>query len=641
MLAMNFVNPECYIELKASGRLPSPKGVALAIVRLLQRNDFKMDDLLRLVQSDPAIAGNLLKFSNAASFCHNRSIVSLSKAIITLGTLRVRNLVLALSVLNNHRGGDCPQFDYEQFWSRSLAAAISAQALASYARITPEENFTAGLLSCVGELALASIFPERYGEIISASDNSPHKRLATEQAAFGTDHRELTATLLLEWGFPEVLVSAIYHSKAPYEADLLEGSRAFGLTFSLHIALSLAEICVTDDVARWAMLPNLFTKAARLGISTVELNSIAEDIVASWLEWGKLLKIQTREITSFTDLLASSQPREHASTHPSSTGPNNKLALLIGSESPGSYAIAGHLKKNGYTVNYASNSTDGLIMAHEIIPDLVMIEMFASEMAGSTFCQALRDIPRAESVYIILVIDYVDADLLTQMLEMGADDFLLRPITGLVLHAKLRGVYKILQLQNELIKERNGLVNSASEWAGTNRRLIHVAMTDPLTQLPNRRHGLDTFSIEWALSNSNNLPLACLMIDIDHFKRINDLNGHKAGDTVLVKIADLLKTCVRNGDLAFRYGGEEFCIICPGATLETACAIAERIRQNTADNLFQLGDMEISVTVSIGVAMMVSTHTSEEALINEADAALYRAKKSGRNRVMSGALSGT
>ena len=629
---MQLVDPIRYIKLKASGRLPSPKGIALAIVRLLQREDFKIDDLLRLVQSDPAIAGNLLKFSNAASYGHSRPIVSLSKAIITLGTFRVRNLVLALSVLHHHRDGDCPEFDYARFWSRSLASAISAQALASYAKITPEENFTAGLLSCVGELALASIFPERYGEIILASDRASQKRLGLEQEAFGTDHRELTATLLLEWGFPEALVSAIYHCEAPDDADLLEGSRGYGLAYSLHIALDLAEICVSDNGQRWAMLPNLFAKAARLGISSDELNSMADGIIASWIEWGTMLEIQTREINSFTDLLASSQPRDKSLA--SSGVSNNRPALLICNESPEFNVVAGYLEMNGYVVNYASNATDGLIKALEVKPDLVLIEMSAADMDGSTLCRALRDIPRGGSSYIIIVVDHIDADLLEKMLEMGADDCLLRPITGLSLQEKLRGVFKILQLQHELVKERNELVSSASAWAGSNRRLIHVAMTDPLTQLPNRRHGMDTFSAEWAFARANNLTLACMMIDIDHFKDINDRYGHKAGDSVLVKLAILLQTGARSEDLVFRYGGEEFCIVCPGSTLETACTVAERIRQNVANQAFQLKEMDIAVTVSIGVAIMLPQHADEGALIHDADAAMYRAKHSGRNQVM-------
>ena len=280
-------------------------------------------------------------------------------------------------------------------------------------------------------------------------------------------------------------------------------------------------------------------------------------------------------------------------------------------------------------------------MAIEEKPDLILVEMSSPGIDGSAFCKALRGHSLGQATYIILLVNHEDEGLLSQALDMGADDILPQPITALAVHAKLRSAFKILQLQKELVKERNGLVNSAGEWAGTNRRLTQVAMTDPLTQLANRRHGQDFLSSEWAFAKANNLPLACLMIDIDHFKNVNDQNGHKAGDAILVKLANLLQASSRSGDLVFRFGGEEFCIICSGATLEMACAVAERVRRNVAGQAFQFGDIKISVTVSIGVATMTPVHVDEDALIHDADAAMYCAKKAGRNRVMSSVLTHT
>ena len=296
---MKLVEPIRYVKLKASGRLPSPKGLALIIIRLLQRDDYKIDDLVRLVKSDPAIAGELLKFSNAAAFGNRRAIVSLSEAVSTLGSRQVGMIVIAFSILNKNRSGNCPQFDYEKFWSRALATAISAQSLASYAKISAEENFTAGLLCSLGELALASLFPIRYGEIISASANDSQNRIRLEQESFGNDHRELNSTLLLEWGLPLELVTAIYFCEAPGEENFQSGSRVHGLTLSLHVALALADICVAEDAARTALLPGLYAKATQLGIGAEEMNSMADNIITSWQEWGEQLKIQTREVTSF------------------------------------------------------------------------------------------------------------------------------------------------------------------------------------------------------------------------------------------------------------------------------------------------------------------------------------------------------
>lgn len=635
---MKLVETMRYQEFKTSGHLPSPNGLVLAITKLLQRDDYKIDDVVRLVQSDPAIAGELLKFSNAASYGHDRPIASLSKAVITLGTHRVRVIIFALCMLHKHRIGKCLHFDYGRFWSRALATAISAQSLASFAKINAEDNFTAGLLCSIGELILASTFPDQYGEIIASSGDDIHKKISLEQAAFNTDHRELAATLILDWGLPEVLASAIYHCEYPDEAKFLDGTRIHELTLSLHVSLALAEICMAADGERWEKLPNLYAKAARLGISAEELNSKAEGIVKNWLEWGELLKVQTRDITSLGDLLATTQLRDIASPMAICPWPNNCLALLICADSEAISEVTSQLETSGYTVLFDSSMTDGLRTALQENPDLIMIKIDDIEMDGSAFCQSLRSDPRGRSCYIVLIVDHEDNSLFSRVHEMHADDYLLMPITLPSLQAKLHGIFNIIQLQKDLVRERNNWVTSAGDWAGANRRLIQEAMTDPLTHVSNRRYGLDFLASEWEFSKSNNLPLACLMIDIDHFKNINDQFGHQSGDAVLIKLANLLQVGARSVDLVFRYGGEEFCIVCPGASLEMAHTVAERMRQNIASHKFILEQSEISVTVSIGVSILAQAHANKDALLHDADVALYSAKESGRNRVVSGKI---
>jgi len=307
---MKLVDPVRYLRLAVTGRLPSPQGLALAINALLQKDDYRIDDLVRLVQSDPALAGELLKFSNAASFGRTRPIISLSEAAVTLGTRRVGALVLALSVLHSNRSGNCLQFDYERFWSRALVTAISAHALASYSKIQADEIFTAGLLCSVGELALASVFPCEYGEIISTHLEAPLIRNALEREAFEFDHRELTASILLEWDFPEIFVSAVYHCEDLDAAGLQDGSRLHGLSTSLNIARYLADLYFSNEKIILEALPNLFSKAERLGISTEDFISISDGINSSWIEWGEMLKIKTHDFPSFAFLIPSSQPRE-------------------------------------------------------------------------------------------------------------------------------------------------------------------------------------------------------------------------------------------------------------------------------------------------------------------------------------------
>ncbi|MBI3223158.1 MAG: HDOD domain-containing protein [Nitrosomonadales bacterium] len=293
---MKLVDPASYAKLKETGQLPSLDGLALAIVKLLQRDDYKNEELVRLIESDPVIAGEILKFSNAAPFGNVSPIVSLAKAVTTLGTRQIGMIVAAFSLLNKNRIGRCTQFDYDKFWARSLATAIAAHSLAGYVRTNPDENFTAGLLSGIGELALASVFPERYGEIIDMSEHRSYRRIALERESFSNDHRELSATLMLEWGLPLKLVAAVYHCEAPDEAEFQD--RNNGLILSLHVALTLADICVAEDDERSVMLPNLYAKAGKLGVDREEMALLAERIIATWKGWCEQLKIKTSEAIS-------------------------------------------------------------------------------------------------------------------------------------------------------------------------------------------------------------------------------------------------------------------------------------------------------------------------------------------------------
>jgi two-component system, cell cycle response regulator len=305
---MRFVDPERYAALTATGRLLSPKGVALAIIRLLQRDDYRITDVVRLVQSDPAIAGRVLYFANAAVFGRSRPIVSLQGAIVALGTFRLRDLTIGLSVLNEHRAGRCAAFDYDGFWAHSLATAIACQQLAPFAQIAGEEVFTIGLLARIGELALASIWPEEYSLLLIAAREGRSDLVADEQRHFAMDHRELAASMLQEWGLPDVLIEAAFHHEAPEAAGFADGSRAQTLTQCLALAGALAHVCMADEEACWSLLPTLLARAARLGVDREALNALVDNVVVRWHEWGKTLHLRTRDLPPFADVIAAAPP---------------------------------------------------------------------------------------------------------------------------------------------------------------------------------------------------------------------------------------------------------------------------------------------------------------------------------------------
>jgi len=190
-----------------------------------------------------------------------------------------------------------------------------------------------------------------------------------------------------------------------------------------------------------------------------------------------------------------------------------------------------------------------------------------------------------------------------------------------------------IRKQNENLKskleEANSQIKKLSEELEKSRK---EATTDFLTQVANRA------SFDRAISDmvqdfySRNYPFALLMIDIDNFKKINDTYGHQAGDYVLKELAKLLKSQLRARDIIARYGGEEFAILLPGTTFSQAVRIAERLRKSVEKHLFKYNDVQIPVTVSIGLAVM-REGLDETSLIEKADQALYLAKRSGKNQV--------
>jgi len=165
--------------------------------------------------------------------------------------------------------------------------------------------------------------------------------------------------------------------------------------------------------------------------------------------------------------------------------------------------------------------------------------------------------------------------------------------------------------------------------------LRQQAIRDPITKLFNRRYMEETLIREMSRAQRNNQPLSVIMIDIDHFKEFNDTFGHEAGDLVLQSLAKFLSTRVRGSDVACRYGGEEFTLILPSATLELARKRAEQIREGIQSIQVKYGGQTLGpITLSLGVAVFPDHGVTGEAILQLADAALYRAKQTGRNRVV-------
>jgi diguanylate cyclase (GGDEF)-like protein len=191
------------------------------------------------------------------------------------------------------------------------------------------------------------------------------------------------------------------------------------------------------------------------------------------------------------------------------------------------------------------------------------------------------------------------------------------------------------QANSVLVDMMDKLKNSQEQAKSQNSELQRLATQDPLTNCLNRRSFFEQADLAWAKAVAESKPLSCIMVDIDRFKSINDKFGHTVGDHVIVAVAKLLTSSFRNTDFICRYGGEEFCILMPGAELDQAVKVAEHARAAVAKSVGeQLKTKEpFEVTSSFGVSSLTHGAKDVVALINQADKALYRSKQSGRNKV--------
>jgi len=302
--------------------------------------------------------------------------------------------------------------------------------------------------------------------------------------------------------------------------------------------------------------------------------------------------------------------------------------LLIDDSEAQSSQIIESLQRLGYAVQRASSGAEGLRMAREKMPDLVLLDVVMPDIDGFAVCRWLkvnmdtRDIP-----VIMLTVRTAVADRIAG-LNIGADDYLAKPFDDQELEARIYAALRVKAAHSEL-RARNKQLET----------MLHsveaLAITDSLTGLFNRRRFADVLKREFAVTRRYRNTLSCLLLDIDHFKAVNDRFGHDAGDQVLKEVARRIVGSLREVDLAARYGGEEFAILLPHTAKKDARIVAERLLNNLRKQQFTFGSELVRITASIGCAGNTDVASGQaEDLVKAADLALYEAKNSGRNNVV-------
>jgi diguanylate cyclase (GGDEF)-like protein len=284
----------------------------------------------------------------------------------------------------------------------------------------------------------------------------------------------------------------------------------------------------------------------------------------------------------------------------------------------------------------AENGNTALALAMEVLPHVIIATYDLPLLSGLELCQALRATDEGRRMHILLSGDGHCREERTRAYEVGADGYVPSSISAMGLRTRLQAAQRLVKLQNDWEKDRAQLRQIAAELAVANRRLANVALTDLLTGLPNRRSAMEQLEQAWSAASRSGMALAVMVIDIDHFKQINDTYGHAAGDMVLREAAATLRASARREDSVCRIGGEEFLVICPNTDIKSAMQSAERLRASLSEKRIAIGKVDKTITVSIGVAMREPGTTDSSALVSAADQALYAAKEAGRNRTCNG-----
>ncbi|MBV2143314.1 PleD family two-component system response regulator [Falsochrobactrum sp. TDYN1] len=303
-------------------------------------------------------------------------------------------------------------------------------------------------------------------------------------------------------------------------------------------------------------------------------------------------------------------------------GGDDAARILVVDEDELAAARLRMLLGEDYFVDVAYDASTALIRALETDYDSIVISAAFTDYDPLRLCSQMRTIERTRLIPILLIVDEDEGALVVRALELGVNDYVMRPLEKLELFARLRTQIK-RKCYNDLLRQ-------------SLHRTITMAVTDSLTGLHNRRY-LDThMPVLFSRATGRERPLSVVMIDFDHFKCINDQYGHDAGDDVLREFSTRLRKNIRNMDVMCRYGGEEFALVLPDTDIKAAAAVAERIREAVAEKPFSIsaGKQAVNMTISVGIAALRLMGDSTEALFARTDAALYEAKKSGRNRIV-------
>ncbi|MGB7648892.1 MAG: HDOD domain-containing protein, partial [Pseudomonas fluorescens] len=319
-------------QLRINGQLPSPKGVALAIMAICRREDATLEEVTRVVQTDPALSARLLRLANSAAQA-GRAVASINDAVMRQGMAAVRQLAMGFSLVDQYPQGPCQGFDYAGFWSHSLLMAVASQELGSVVRAgSPDELFTCGLLGQIGRLALATVYPADYAVVLEQAANGA-TLLELERTHLEVDHNAFTAAILADCGIPKALAEPLLNHEAPERAGFVEGTRPYQLAQLFFQARRIADLGLTSEAERHGKISELMRLGGQIGLDAGAFAELFDRIVAQWQAWGELLKVPVAALPTFDSMAHAPVPR------PKQEPESHGMRVLLVDDEPTSRAM--------------------------------------------------------------------------------------------------------------------------------------------------------------------------------------------------------------------------------------------------------------------------------------------------------------
>ena len=486
-------------------KLPSPPAIAVHILSTVQKEDFSLEDLEKIISTDPALTSKMLRLANSSFYGLPTKVSNINRALAVLGTNVIKNIALSFVIAADLRNEEKSFFDFDYFWRRSVTTAVAADLVFEAIGEKDEDIFVTALLQDIGILVMFLCQGENYVKILKRTGADRTVRLIeAERQDYKFDHQHFSALLLEDWGIPKSITEPMRFHHEP----------------------SLAP-------------PEVSKKAAILDVA-------------------------------------------------------NLLSVIYSD------------KKTAQNVRELQDKLEG----------------FFSLDSEST--RVLLDKVATQSIEILKIFEIDPGDIkpYSQMLQEANDEL-----------GKLNLTYE--QLILELKESKEKAESFANDLRLANDKLEKLAFRDGLTNLYNHRYFQEILAKEVSRVHRYGRPLALLLFDIDHFKKVNDNYGHPAGDQVLVTMSEAITKAVRPSDIVARYGGEEFAVILPETNFSGMKVFAERLRRCVAAITTNIDGEEIKITISCGASHLTpdSTVHHPSMLINTADRALYLSKKNGRNMV--------